>query len=697
MVLATGAALAQQPIDVLAPVVITATREEARGFDLPASIDSIGVDEIQKGQLGVNLSESLGRVPGIVVQNRQNYAQDLQISSRGFGARSTFGVRGIRLFADGIPATMPDGQGQVSHFSLGSAKRIEVLRGPFSALYGNSSGGVVQILTEDGSPEPNLTPSVAFGSFGTSRIGLKLTGVAPGSRPDYVLEASRFETTGYRDHSAATRESGNAKLKFALSEATTVSLIGNTVNMPDAQDPLGLTRAQFDADPRQVDSSAITFNTRKSVRQTQGGVVLDHRLSESNSVRVMGYLGKRDVGQILAIPVATQTPATHSGGVVDLSREYTGLDVRWTHRNRLLDGPLTVSAGLNYDALNEQRKGYNNFVGASLGIQGILRRDEDNRVTNFDQYVQGEWRFARDWQVTAGVRASRVKFRSEDNFIVGVNGDDSGSATYSAVTPVGGLVYHLTDTVNLYGSVGKGFETPTFNELAYRPPGSTGAGLNFDLRPAKSVSYEIGAKMLWGAGSQLNIAAYRTRTTDEIVVLTNSGGRSTFQNAGHTSRDGFEAGFVTAFTRSISLAMSAATVRATYDDTFVTCPVAPCAAPNVTIPAGSKIPGVPEHTGFAELAFRQPGLTTAFEVRAMSRVFVNDQNSDQASGYAIAGWRLVLEQKRERWTFAEFLRIENLFDRKYSGSMIVNEGNSRFFEPAPGRSYLVGASAQYRF
>ncbi len=524
-----------------------------------------------------------------------------------------------------------------------------------------------------------------------------------------MLEASRFDTNGYRVHSAATRDAGNAKLKFALGEATSVSLIGNTVNMPDAQDPLGLTRAQYDADPRQVDPGAITFNTRKSVRQTQGGLVLDHRLGESNALRVMAHTGARDVNQVLSIPVCTQValpqcppapaPVRHSGGVVDLARDYAGLDMRWTHKNRLFGGPVTLTGGFNYDTLDEKRRGFENFIGSALGVQGALRRDEDNRVTNFDQYVQGEWHFAEDWQAAAGVRASRVRFSSTDNFITAGNPDDSGAAKYSAVTPVGGLVYHLTDAINLYASVGKGFETPTFNELAYRPPGSTGAGLNFDLRPARSLSYEVGGKLLLSAGTQLNIAASHTKTTDEIVVLTNSGGRSTFQNAGHTTRNGFEAGFVTAFTKSLALSLSAATVRATYDDSFLTCAAPPpaCTTPTLIIPAGSRIPGVPQNTGFAELSFKQPGWLTAFDVRAVSRVFVNDQNSDRAPGYAVASWRLVLDQTIARWTISEFVRIDNLFDRKYSGSVIVNEGNSRFFEPAPGRHYLVGASAQYRF
>jgi len=692
---AVAEALAQQPADLLAPVVVTATRQEARGFDTPASIDAVGAEALQQGQLGVNLSESLGRVPGVVVQNRHNYAQDLQVSSRGFGARATFGVRGLRMFSDGIPATMPDGQGQVSHFALGSANRVEVLRGPFSVLYGNSSGGVIQVFTEDGAKEPYVTPSVAFGSFGTRRLGLKASGVTGAA--GYVIETSRFDTDGYRDHSAARRDSANAKFRVDFGQGTSFMLVGNFVDLPEAQDPLGLSRAQFNADPRQVDPSAIQFDTRKSVMQTQGGAVFEHRIDAATTARVMAYMGRRTVQQFLAIPVGTQTPATHSGGVVDLARDYQGIDLRLSHRGRLLGRPASVVAGLNYDVLDEARKGFNNFVGGTLGVQGALRRDEANRVFNFDQYVQGEWQVASRFALTAGVRNSAVKFRSQDKFIAGTNVDDSGAVSYAAVTPVAGVVWNATDAVNLYASVGKGFETPTFNELSYRPPGSAGAGLNFDLRPARSVSYEVGAKMLPAAGTQVNVAAFRTRTSDEIVVLTNSGGRSTFQNTGHTRRDGVEVGFATRFGRNVSLAGALTTVDARYDDEFRTCGPAPCTLPTVVIPAGNRIPGVPRDSAFVELAWRQPGFTTALEGRAFSKVFVNDQNSDAASGYSVAAWRLVIDQKLGRWTFSEFVRLDNLFDRKYSGSVIVNEGNSRFFEPAPGRHWLVGVSARFQF
>ncbi|HEY6721409.1 MAG TPA: TonB-dependent receptor plug domain-containing protein, partial [Burkholderiales bacterium] len=316
--------------------MVTATRSERNSFDLPVSIDRIDAEAIREGKPMINLSESLSRVPGLVVQNRQNYSQDLQISSRGFGARAQFGVRGIRLYADGIPATSPDGQGQTSNFDLDSAERIEVMRGPFSTLYGNASGGVIQVFTEDGPPEPTLTVSGAVGGYGTSRAGLKYGGQS--GALNYIGDASHFETSGYRDHSAAEKDLGNAKLKFALSDDTRVALILNSVRQP-AQDPAGLNRAQYLQNPRQVDPSVTTFDTRKDVVQNQLGATVDHRLSSSDSLRFAAYSGSRQVEQFLAIPTAAQAPITSSGAVVNLDRFYYGLDLRWSHATNLAGQP----------------------------------------------------------------------------------------------------------------------------------------------------------------------------------------------------------------------------------------------------------------------------------------------------------------------------------------------------------------------
>ena len=702
LVLLCGAAHAQDTaaepplVRSLSPVVISVTRGvEQRAFDTPASVDVIDAATIRNAGPQVNLSEALARVPGVVALNRQNYAQDIQISSRGFGARSTFGVRGLRLYVDGIPATGPDGQGQVSHFDLASASRIEVLRGPFSALYGNSSGGVISMFTADGGPETVADIATAFGSDGVRRTGLKLSGQQGALQ--YNVGASRFETDGSRDHSAAQRTGFNGKLKYTLNDDTRWTFILNSVRMPDVQDPLGLTRAELQANPRQATPVALTFNTRKSVDQTQGGVVLDHRFDARNAIQLTGYVGERATQQFQAIPVGTQAPATHPGGVIDLARDYRGIDARWIHRARLLDQPLTLTAGLSSERLKEDRRGFQNFVGSTLGVQGALRRDEANDARTDDQYAQAEWAPSARWRVSAGLRHSRVKFDSSDRYIVGANPDDSGSVRYSATSPVLGVVFHASDDVNLYASLGKGFETPTLNELAYRPSGAT--GLNLNLRSATSKQWELGVKSQFGEDWSLNAAYFQARTSDEIAVLSNTGGRSVFQNVGRTSRDGVEAVLSGRWRGGWSAYASASYLDAVYRDGFLTCTAAPCATPTTRIAAGNRIPGIPRTSLYAELAWahRPWGLETAIEFRRVGKIYVDDSNSDAAPGSSVVNLRVALAQKVGRWSLREFLRVDNVGDRGYVGSVIVNEGNSRFFEPAPGRSWLLGLNAAYQF
>jgi len=673
-------------------VVISVTQVEQPAFDLPASVDVITGAQLRAGR-GVNLSESLSRVPGLQIQDRQNYAQDLQISSRGFGARSTFGIRGIRLYADGIPATMPDGQGQVSHFALSSAGRVEVLRGPFSALYGNSAGGVISIFSEEGEPGLTMTPSVNAGSFNSWRIGAKAAGAS--GNVNYLLDWGLFSTDGYRDHSAARRESENARFKVKLSDATTLTWTINHLDMPNSQDPLGLTRAQATDNPRQADASAYTFNTRKRLTQTQTGFALDHAVTPNDSVRLTAYAGERGITQFQAIPVAAQASPSHPGGVIDLGRYYQGMDARYIRRGFLADGAYTLTAGVAYDRLDEARRGYQNFIGTTTGVQGALRRDEGNRANTFDQYLQGEWQALPRWRLSAGVRNSRVSINSVDRYFALGNGNDSGAVVYRATTPVGGLVYSLTGNVNLYATAGRGFETPTLNEIAYRLNGS---GLNFGLQPAVSRQYEAGVKMHFGA-TLVNAAVFSTRTRNEIVVLSNSGGRSIFQNAGRTSREGFELSASTRVGEQISLYAAYTLVNARYREDFLTCVITTCATPTVLVPAGSRLPGVPQSSLYAEVQWRAKGAgpAVALEMRRVGSVPVDDRNTDSAAGYTVFNARIGWEQRSAGWTFNEFFRIDNLLDKQYIGSVIVNESNGRFFEPSPGRNYLAGVSAAYKF
>ncbi len=652
-------------------------------MDVPASIDRVEGEDIRWARPMVNLSESLGRVPGIVVQNRQNYAQDLQITSRGFGARASFGVRGLRLITDGIPASFPDGQGQVSHFDLSSAGRIEVLRGPFAVMYGNSAGGVINLITESGADFNGAGADLMFGSYGSTRAGFKLGGKT--AQSDWIVSSSRFDTHGYREHSAATREQLNAKASLRLGGATSLSLVANAFNSPETQDPQGLSRAQMDENPRQVAAGSLQFDTRKSLAQTQGGATLTHDFSASTTVSATAFAGHRDVRQYLSTPLANQTPPGASGGVVDLERNYGGVALRLTTRTDLLGRPLTLVAGGEHERMTDRRKGFLNNSGAI----GSLKRDEDNIVTMTGIYAQAEWRFAEQWLALAGLRNNRSIYRLEDFFVAPGNPDDSGEKRFGTTTPVGGILYKVSSSASLYANAGRGFETPTFAELAYRP-GAT--GLNTGLGAARSRHFEAGWKAILGARTRVNLAWFDILTRDEIVVDSNSGGRQTFKNASRTRRNGLELALESALPLGFDALLAWTRLEAKFLD-----PVTSTTSP--TVPAGNVLPATPRNYLYAELRWREPvsGFSAALEVLRKSRIAVNDLNSEYADGYTVANLALGFTQRSGGWSFREFLRIDNLGDKRYAGSVIVNDANGRFYEPAPGRALFVGAQAKLGF
>nr|WP_145550576.1 TonB-dependent receptor [Variovorax boronicumulans] len=669
---------AQTDVPALAATVVTATRTEADPQDVPASIGSVAGDDLRQGRAQVNISEALGSVPGLQARERQNYAQDVQISMRGFGTRATFGIRGLRLYVDGIPATQPDGQGQLSHVDLASAERIEVLRGPFSALYGNSSGGVLQVFTEEGRGAPRLRLDTAAGSDGLLRFGTKLSGnTGPNdSGVGYVLSASRFATDGYREHSAARRTLANAKLTLRPHEDGKLTLVANRVVLPKADDPLGLTRAQWQANPRGVDPAALSFDTRKNMDQTQAGLVYEHYVSEAHALQATLYGGQRGTTQFQSIPVAPQNNPRHPGGVIDLDRDYAGADLRWTWRTQLADAPLTMVAGLAYDGLREDRRGYANFVGTTPGVQGALRRDERNRVNNIDQYLQADWRVTERWTLNAGLRHSRIRFDSQDRYITAANPDDSGAARYSATLPVLGASFAITESLRVYASAGKGFETPTLNEISYRPDQQP--GLNFALNPARSKSVEAGLKHRSAALGEWTAAVFRTGTEDEIVTSTVNG-RSTAQNAGKTRRNGLELAWEQRHLQHLRTQVALTWLDARYRE---------------GANAGAHMPGLAKSSLYASAGWVPPqGWRAGAEWRLLSKVYVNDANSDAASGYGVLGLYTGYAARLGSWQLEGFVRADNLLDKRYAGSVIVNEGNSRFFEPAPGRNWLVGLSA----
>ncbi len=462
----------------------------------------------------------------------------------------------------------------------------------------------------------------------------------------------------------------------------------NTVNIPGAQDPLGLTRAQFEADPQSVATVAETFNTRKSVQQSQGGAIYEQDVGGGNTLRLMGYYGERGVTQYLAIPVATQGNPLHSGGVVDLDSGYGGTDLRWIWKGALADRPFEIAAGLTYDRQAQNRKGYENFVGDVLGVRGALRRDEDDTVYDLDEYAQATWHFADAWSVTAGLRHSDVSFDSQDHYVTATNPNDSGSVDFHATTPVAGLMWRASDTTHIYASYGKGFETPTFNELAYRADG--GAGLAFNLVPAKSRNGEVGVKLRPTQVIDASFAVFRADTENELTIATNSGGRTTYQNIPDARRQGAEAGLTAHIAEDWQWRFAFTWLDATFSSPFATCPGTPCTTP-VPVPAGTKLPGVPKNDFSTALEWGHDiGWRATLNGEYVSAVPVNDLNTDHAPSYFTLDADIAYGFTLSSGQLRTFFSIDNALDRKYAGSVIVNDGNGRYFEPAPGRTYQLG-------
>jgi iron complex outermembrane receptor protein len=674
-------------------VVVTGSRYEHSTFNLPASVDVIDAGHIGGAQARVNLSEALSSVSGVTALNRQNYAQDLQISSRGFGARSAFGIRGIRLIADGIPATMPDGQGQAATFDLDVADHIEVMRGPFASVYGNHAGGVIQMFSRSGEGSPTGAARFQAGSWGSHKADASVEGSeGPWS---YLFDTSRFDTDGYRQHSATSRNQSFVKLVATPEEGNRITFVGGSLGQSDTQDPQGLIWVKAKSDPRSVATPALDFNTRKSIDHVQGGVTWEHR-SGNDQFELLAYTGTRSVTQFQSVPVAAQLASNkNSGGVVDFDRRFGGTGARWTHINELgSDARLASTFGIDYDQSTDDRKGYENFIGAVLGVKGNLRRNEADAVRNVSPYAQVEWKSV-PWTVTAGVRHSDVRFAVTDKFLS--NGDDGGRLHYSATTPMLGVVYQVNPKLNAYLSAARGFETPTFNELFYS---AGGQGFNFGLDAATSRHLEIGLKALPGRDTRVDVALFAIATENELVVDQSLGGRTSYRNAGSTVRRGIEMTIDSSFDRGFSARLSIAALRAIYDEAFLTKVGVGGSLVTKQVAVGARLPGTPNATAFGELAWTDPirGINAALEVVARGRIYVEDSNSfAPAPGYGIANLRLSHEDTVVGWQVKEFARIDNLFNRAYIGSVIVSDNNNRYYEPAPDRNWLLGIEIRRGF
>ena len=655
----------------LSPTVVTATRIETNSFDLPLSIDSVSGEDVRDARLGANLSEVAPKVPGVVINWRGGAAQELSISTRGFGARSQFGAKGVRIYADGIPLTTPDGQGQLGAINLDTLGSIEFLRGPFSVLYGNSSGGVVQAFTRQGSLDPTITASASHGSYSTNRDSITVEGQA--GQLNYILSTSQLNTDGYRDHSEFRKDNFNSKLTYKVNTDTKLTLIGNYMDQPYTADPVALAPTAFVTNPKQAGTNAVARNTRLYRLNRYEGIVLDHNISESDSLRVMLYEGARKNLQYLNTNAAS-----------GIDRNTNGVDIRWTRKVKIFDKPLTLTAGINYDSMDDIRTRYT----TSNGVLGSMTRKENQSAFNVDEFIQASFEPSENWLILAGLRNSRINISNKDQ-ITSDGIDSTGSVKYTNTSPVVGLTYKVNPSLNIYANYGKGFETPTFAETTYSD--TSGNGPNLSMVPSKSKNYEIGFKTFITSNTRLNAAVFKVDTKNEIVTVANSGSINVYNSIANTERNGVEIAIDSRLPFNFNFYEAYTYLDAEFKNSFTST----AGTANI----GNRLAGTYRNTSYTELSWKYPayGLQAAVE-----NIYYGDTNgydsnnaAYKAEAFSLINLRATLKQELGNWRFSEFARIENLGNKNYVSNVKVNSSDT--FEPGNNRNYTVGVSTSYIF
>jgi iron complex outermembrane recepter protein len=651
-------------------VTVTATRLPKALDEIPAAVSVVSRDEVQLARQQIALDESLARVPGVFMLDRYNFAQDLRVSIRGFGARANFGIRGVRIFVDGIPETLPDGQGQLDSVDLGSVERITVLRGASSALYGNASGGVILVDSEPPPENTTLDARLSIGELGFDKHQLKAGGTA--GRLGYLVNFANLEMAGFREQSRVESRSVNGAMRYTLGTDSWLRMSFNHTDQPVSQDAGALTLEQLRANPRQASAASAAFDAGESLEQTRFGFVYEKSFGAHHELAARNYYVWRDFENALAF---------QAGGTVAIDRFFAGGGLAYTNRSTLAGRDNRLIVGVDVDNQNDERKRFDN----DFGSRGALAFSQTEKVTGTGVFLQDELTVSDRMTWTLGLRHDRVRFEVDDRFTT--DGDDSGRRTLSETSPMVGLLYRASSAVNVYANAATSFETPTTTELA----DPAGGGFNAALEPQLATNVEIGVKGELATRHHYSLALFRIDVEDELIPfeLPESPGRSFFRNAGRSVREGVELSVASEPLEGLKLSLAYTYSDFTFD--------------RFTDDAGNDfsgrhIPGLPHNTVHGDIAWRHStGIFAALEALYVDRFFADNANTVRDGGYTLGSLRLGYVMDHGPWRWSVFGGANNLFDETYNANVRINAAAGRYFEPGPPRNVYVGVQLKWAY
>lgn len=650
-------------------IVIRATRMEKRVDEIPAAISVVTKDDIQLGRQQLGMDESLASIPGVFIQDRYNFSRDLRIAIRGFGARSGFGIRGIKIIVDGIPESLPDGQGQSDGIDLGSTERIVVMRGPSSSLYGNASGGVINISSERGPSIPFVEARLSAGEYDFNQVQLKVGGES--GRWNYVANASKMEFDGHRAHSKTENTLFNGRLTYAFDNESELGIIFNSTDQPVAQDPGGIDLAQAQADPTSARQRNVDFDASEVLEQQRFGLTYIKSSGEHHELRLRNHFVWRDF--------ANKLPFV-GGGATQFERFYVGGGATYAYNGELWGRPNSLIVGVDLDRQDDDRQRFDN----NSGVVGPMIADQTELVSNVGLFVQNEMTLSDDFVLTFGLRYDEIEFQVKDKFLS--DGDDSAKRTLDEVSPMIAVLYSPFETAAFYATISTAFESPTTVELSN--PSGTG-GFNPNIDPQFATNYEVGIRGTIAERNRYEAAVYYIDVEDELIPF-EIGGRDIFVNAGKSTREGVELSFT-----SEPIDGLIANVAYTYSefkfDTFVT------GGGNDF--SGNKIPGIPENVLYGEVAYTHPsGFYGVIDARNVGKLYANNSNSVSVDSYTVVNLRAGLaDWQLGNWVLGPFVGVNNLTDEDYFAEIRINSFGGRYYEPAPERHFYGGLSIRYNF
>ena len=622
----------------------------------PFSISKLKTSVLQESQQQISLQEYINNVPGIFTMNANNYAQDLRVSIRGFGARSAFGIRGIKIIVDGIPETTPDGQGQIDNLNLGIIQDIEIIRGPASSLYGNAAGGVININTINNFEKNFLKAGITLGAFNFQQYNL--TAGFKTKKTTYIVHGNYASSEGYREHAGFKNNNFNARIFHNISEKSKLNLLVNYADSPKAEDPGGLDFDAVKENRKQANPANTLFNAGEEISQLKVGLNYNYEFENNHSFNTYAFFSTRDFYGRLPF---------QDGGIVDLSREYLSIGGNYSLALPIKNGSNKITAGYEISSQSDSRLRYNNLNGQ----QDSISFDQLEGYTVAGGYLVNQLTIG-DWLFSAGIRYDRNYMDVVDRFSEKSIG--SGDRTLETWNPSIGINYKVASAQYIYSNFSTSFETPSLTELSTNPSGSN----NFNpLNPQRAINFELGIKGDINSKFQYDLALFHIITKDELVPfeLDTFPGRIFYRNTGKGKRNGLEISANYKLNKELSFSASYSFSDFIYDEYVLNDSL------NYN---GNVLPGIPKNFGAISCSYaNEKGIHARVQGRYVGELFTNDLNETTDDAYFLLNVNLGYQIKTEKIKITPFLGVNNILNTTYNDNIRINAFGGRHFEPGP--------------